>query len=127
MAAAVEREWPGPLEGLVITRYGHGMTCERIEVVEAAHPVPDAAGLAAAVRILEVAQGLSTDDLLLCLVSGGGSALLSLPAPGVSLEDKQAVNKALLRSGATIAEKAPPVWGGHTSRCRPGPAFPRVA
>ena len=104
MAAAVEREWPGPLEGLVITRYGHGMTCERIEVVEAAHPVPDAAGLAAAARILEVAQGLSTDDLLLCLVSGGGSALLSLPAPGVSLEDKQAVNKALLRSGATIAE-----------------------
>jgi hydroxypyruvate reductase len=104
MAAAVEREWPGPLEGLVVTRYGHGLPCRRIEVVEAAHPVPDAAGRAAAGRILELARGLSADDLLICLVSGGGSALLALPAPCVTLEDKQAVNKALLHSGATIAE-----------------------
>jgi glycerate 2-kinase len=104
MAAAVEREWPGPLEGLVVTRYGHGLPCERIEVVEAAHPVPDAAGRAAAGRILALAEGLTADDLLLCLISGGGSALLTLPAPGVTLEDKQAVNRALLRSGATIAE-----------------------
>jgi hydroxypyruvate reductase len=104
MAAAVEREWPGPLEGLVVTRYGHGLPCERIEVVEAAHPVPDAAGRAAAGRILELAEGLTPDDLLICLISGGGSALLSLPAPGITLEDKQIVSKALLRSGATIAE-----------------------
>ena len=104
MAAALEREWPGPLEGLVVTRYGHGLPCTRIEVVEAAHPVPDATGRAAAGRILELARGLGADDLLLCLISGGGSALLSLPAPGVTLEDKQVVNRALLRSGATIAE-----------------------
>jgi glycerate 2-kinase len=104
MAAAVEREWPGPLEGLVVTRYDHGLPGERVEVVEAAHPVPDAAGRAAAGRILQLAHGLSADDLLICLVSGGGSALLALPAPGVTLEDKRVVNKALLRSGATITE-----------------------
>ena len=104
MARAVEREWDGPLEGLVVTRYGHAVPCERIEVVEAAHPVPDAAGRAAAGRILALARGLSADDLLVCLISGGGSALLALPADGVSLEDKRAVNAALLRSGATIAE-----------------------
>jgi glycerate 2-kinase len=104
MAAAVEHEWPGPLEGLVVTRYGHGLQCERIEVVEAAHPVPDAGGRAAAARIRQLAEGLSADDLLICLVSGGGSALLALPAPGVTLEDKRAMNRALLRSGATIAE-----------------------
>jgi glycerate 2-kinase len=104
MAAAVEREWDGPLEGLVVTRYGHGLPCERIEVVEAAHPVPDAAGPAVAGRILDLARGLGADDLLLCLISGGGSALLTLPAPGVTLEDKQAVSWSLLRSGATIVE-----------------------
>ena len=104
MAASVEREWDGPLEGLVVTRYGHGLSCERIEVVEAAHPVPDAAGHGAAGRILELARGLSADDLLICLISGGGSSLLALPAHGVTLEDKQVLIKALLRSGATIAE-----------------------
>ncbi len=104
MAKAVETVWEGPLEGLVVTRYGHAVPCERIEVVEAAHPVPDAAGRQAAERILELAKGLGEDDLLLCLISGGGSALLSLPAPGLTLENKQAVNKALLRSGATIGE-----------------------
>ena len=104
MAAAVEREWNGPLEGLVVTRYGHGVPCSLIEVVEAAHPVPDAAGFEAAGRILALAQSLSADDLLVCLISGGGSALLALPAPGVTLEDKQSVNRALLRSGATITE-----------------------
>jgi hydroxypyruvate reductase len=104
MAAAVAREWQGPLEGLVVTRYGHGLPCARIDVVEAAHPVPDAAGRAAASRILELASGLGAGDLLICLISGGGSALLALPAPGITLEDKRAVNKALLRSGATIAE-----------------------
>jgi glycerate 2-kinase len=104
MAAAVEREWDGPLEGLVVTRYGHGLPCERIEVVEAAHPVPDVAGRAVAARILDLARGAGAGDLLLCLISGGGSALLTLPAPGVTLEDKQAVSRSLLRSGATIAE-----------------------
>lgn len=102
MARAVEREWDGPLEGLVVTRYGHGVPCERIRVVEAAHPVPDAAGRDAAVRILELADGLGAGDLLLCLVSGGGSALLALPAEGVSLDDKRRVNSSLLRSGAAI-------------------------
>jgi glycerate 2-kinase len=104
MAKAVEDRWRGPLEGLAVTRYGHGLPCRRIEVVEAAHPVPDEAGQRAAARILAMAQGLGPDDLLLCLVSGGGSALLALPAPGVSLEDKRAVNRALLKSGAVIGE-----------------------
>jgi hydroxypyruvate reductase len=104
MARAVEDNWDGPLEGLVITRYGHNVPCQRIEVVEAAHPVPDAAGLAAAERILAMVGGLTADDLVLCLISGGGSALLSLPAGSLTLADKQAVNRALLRSGATIHE-----------------------
>ncbi|WP_084144058.1 glycerate kinase type-2 family protein [Methylocapsa acidiphila] len=104
MAKALEDHWPGPLEGLVVTRYGHGAPCSRIEVIEASHPVPDAAGLAAAERILAAVQGLTADDLVICLISGGGSALLALPAPGVTLADKQSVNKALLKSGATITE-----------------------
>jgi hydroxypyruvate reductase len=104
MARAVEQHWSGPLSGLVVTRYGYAVPCERIEIVEAAHPVPDEAGLAAARRIMELAQGLTADDTVLCLISGGGSALLALPLDGVSLEDKQAVNRALLTSGATISE-----------------------
>jgi len=104
MARAVEQNWKGDLSGLVVTRYGHGVDCQRIEVVEAAHPVPDEAGRTAAGRMLELVSGLSEHDLVLCLISGGGSALLALPAPGITLEQKQAVNRALLRSGATIAE-----------------------
>lgn len=104
MAQAVEQHWPGELSGLVVTRYGYGVPCERIEIVEAAHPVPDAAGLAAAQRILDRVGGLTADDTVLCLISGGGSALLALPLDGISLEDKQAVNRALLASGATISE-----------------------
>ena len=104
MAAAVEQHYAGALEGLVVTRYGHGAPTSRIEVVEASHPVPDAAGREAAARVLAKVQGLTADDLVLALISGGGSALLALPAPGVSLEEKQVVNKALLRSGATISE-----------------------
>ncbi|MDX1711907.1 MAG: glycerate kinase [Rhodovibrionaceae bacterium] len=107
MARAVEESWPGDphdLSGLVVTRYGHAVDCDRIEVVEAAHPVPDAAGREAAQRILELAQDLGEDDMLLCLISGGGSALLSLPAPGLELEDKQEVSRALLKCGADIAE-----------------------
>src|SRR6266851_3806461 len=109
MARAVEQHWPkrgegSDLSGLIVTRYGHAVKTERIEVVEAAHPVPDAAGRAAAERILRLVQGLGADDLVLCLISGGGSALLALPAPGLTLADKQAVNKALLRSGAAIGE-----------------------
>jgi len=104
MAAAVEAHWPGPLEGLVVTRYGHGAPTSRIEVIEASHPVPDAAGREAAGRILKMARGLTADDLVIALISGGGSSLLALPAKSVSLEEKQIVNKALLRSGANIAE-----------------------
>jgi hydroxypyruvate reductase len=111
MAAAVDALWPAdaPLSGLVVTRYEHVPPAYRaapgrIEVVEARHPVPDEAGRRAAQRIAELAQGLSADDLVLCLISGGGSALLSLPAPGLSFEDKQAINSALLKSGAAIDE-----------------------
>ena len=104
MARAVERHWRGPLSGVVVTRYGYGVRCEHVEIVEAAHPVPDAAGLRAAERMLALVQGLTPDDLVLCLISGGGSALLPLPLPGVTLADKQALNRALLASGATISE-----------------------
>ena len=104
MARAVEDHWPGDLSGLVVTHYGCAVPCERIEIVEAAHPVPDASGLKAAGRILDLAESLGLDDLMLCLISGGGSALLSLPAEGLTFEDKQAVNWALLRSGATIGD-----------------------
>lgn len=104
MARAVETAWDGPLSGLVVTRYGHGLPCERIEVIEAAHPVPDAAGRMAAERMLAAVQGLGPDDLVLCLLSGGGSALMALPAPGIAFEHKQELNRALLRSGAAIAE-----------------------
>jgi glycerate 2-kinase len=107
MAAALETHWPGPadkLSGLVVTRYGFGRPTERIEVVEAAHPVPDAAGLDAARRILKAVAGLGEDDLVIALISGGGSALLTLPAPGITLADKRSVTDALLRSGADITE-----------------------
>jgi glycerate 2-kinase len=104
MARAVETRWYDRVEGLVVTRYGHRVPTQRIEVVEAAHPVPDAAGLDAARRMLEMVQNLSQDDLVLFLVSGGGSALLTLPAPGITLEDKQRINSALLNSGANITE-----------------------
>jgi len=104
MAQCLERHWPAPLQGLVVTRYGHAIPCDRIEVIEAAHPVPDAAGQRAAERLLAMVQGLGPDDLVICLLSGGGSALLALPLPGVTLADKQALGRALLASGATIGE-----------------------
>jgi hydroxypyruvate reductase len=104
MARAVEDNWPGPLSGLVVTRYGYAVPCARIEIVEAAHPVPDGAGLRGAERMLELVGGLHPDDLVLCLFSGGGSALLPLPAAGLTLEHKQGVNRALLACGATISE-----------------------
>ena len=104
MAQAVEQNWPGELSGLVVTRYGYGVPCQRIEIVEASHPVPDAAGMAAAQRMLALVGGLSADDTVLCLISGGGSSLLALPLVGITLEDKQDLNRALLASGATIAE-----------------------
>ena len=104
MALAVEQHWKGDLTGLVITRYGHGAPCRRIEIVEASHPVPDANGRDAALRMGRLVQGLGPDDLVLCLISGGGSALLAAPAPGLTLEDKQNVNRQLLACGAPIAE-----------------------
>lgn len=103
MAAAFEKVWNGPIEGLVVTRYGYGARCERIEIIEAAHPVPDAAGLEASRRLLEKVQGLTADDLVVALISGGGSALLPSPAAGLTLADEIAVNEALLASGAPIA------------------------
>ena len=104
MAKAVEDHWQGAISGLVVTRYGHGADCKQIEVVEAAHPVPDEAGRAAAGRIMQMVRGLTEKDLVLCLISGGGSSLLALPAEGITLEQKQTLNRALLRSGATIFE-----------------------
>jgi len=104
MAQAFEKAWKKPVEGLVVTRYGYGVPTKHIEIVEAAHPVPDAAGREAAARILKMMQGLSKDDLVIALISGGGSSLLALPAGGITLEAKRAVNAALLKSGAPINE-----------------------
>lgn len=104
MAQAVERAWHGRVEGLVVTRYGHAVPCEHIEIVEAAHPVPDDAGQRAARRILDLAASAGPEDLVLALMSGGGSSLLALPADGITLRDKQELNTALLRSGASISE-----------------------
>jgi hydroxypyruvate reductase len=104
MAQAVEQHWDGLLSGLVVTRYGYSVPCERIEIVEAAHPVPDAAGEKAARRLLQLVQGLTAKDLVLCLISGGGSSLLPLAMSGLSLADKRALNRALLASGASITE-----------------------
>lgn len=103
MAVALESCWDGPLEGLVVTRYGFGAPCRHIEIIEASHPVPDAAGLVASQRLLKLVEGLSEDDLVIALISGGGSALLPSPAGGLTIEDEIAVNKALLASGAPIA------------------------
>jgi hydroxypyruvate reductase len=104
MARAFETHWPIPLEGVVVTRYGHAVPCERIEVIEAAHPVPDDASVDAARRILKCVGDLDAQDLVVVLISGGGSSLLALPLPGVTLADKQQLNRALLASGATIGE-----------------------
>ncbi len=104
MARALEEHWDHPLSGLVVTRYGYGVPCQRIDIVEAAHPVPDLNGLRAAQRMLDMVAGLGPDDLVISLISGGGSSLLPLPAPGLTLEVKQEINRALLASGATIAE-----------------------
>ena len=128
MASAVEAAWPQPLEGVVVTRYGHGVPTRRIEVVEAGHPVPDAAGVQAATRIATLTAKLQPDDLVLCLLSGGGSALLALPPVGLTLEDLQIVNRALLASGANINEMncvrkhLSQLQGGRlAARCWPAP------
>ncbi len=104
MARALEDHWEGPLEGLVITRYGYEVPCQRIQIASAAHPVPDAAGQQATQRILEMVTGLTADDQVIALISGGGSSLLVAPGAGLTLDDKRAVNTALLKSGATISE-----------------------
>ena len=126
MARAFEEAWDGPLTGLVVTRYGYAEACERIEIVEAAHPVPDEAGFLAARRIMETVSGLSHDDLVVALISGGGSALLPAPAPGLTLDDEQAINRALLASGAPIGvmnlvrNQFSAIKGGRlAARCRP--------
>ena len=104
MAAALEKRWKGDLSGVVVTRYGYGVPCRKIAIHESAHPVPDESSEKGARRVLDAVGGLSADDLVICLISGGGSALMALPAPGLTLADKQAVNKALLKSGANITE-----------------------
>lgn len=104
MAQALERHWSGPIEGVVVTRYGYAVPCEHIEILEAAHPVPDEAGRLAAQRLLDAVRDLTADDLVICLISGGGSSLLPMPGAGVTLQDKQDINRALLKSGATITE-----------------------
>ncbi|MYN00966.1 DUF4147 domain-containing protein [Pseudoduganella sp. DS3] len=103
MAQGVERRWQGPLSGVVVTRYGHGAPTKQVQVIEAGHPVPDEASAAAARRMLAAVRGLGPDDMVLCLMSGGGSALMALPAGAISLEQKRSINQALLRSGAPIA------------------------
>ena len=104
MAQVLEAHWDGPLEGIVVTRYGYEAPCQQIEIVQAAHPVPDAAGLQAAQRIQQLVTGLTPDDLVIALISGGGSSLLVSPGPGLSLADKQSINSALLQCGASITE-----------------------
>ncbi|MGH8156241.1 MAG: DUF4147 domain-containing protein, partial [Rhodanobacteraceae bacterium] len=100
MARALEQHWPAPLAGVVVTRYGYAVACQHVEVIEAAHPVPDAAGVVAATRLFDAVANLTADDLVIALVSGGGSALLPLPGAGVSLDDERAVHRALLACGA---------------------------
>jgi hydroxypyruvate reductase len=104
MAKVLEDRWRGALSGIVVTRYGYAASCRSIEIIEAAHPVPDSASVTAARRILQAVRGLSAEDRVVCLVSGGGSSLLAAPLEGLALEDKQAVNRALLQSGASIGE-----------------------
>lgn len=104
MARAVEKVWGPPLEGLVVTRYGYAVPCDHIEIVEAAHPVPDAAGEVASRRLLDLVSDLGPDDLVLALISGGGSALLAAPPEGATLDDERALNRALLACGASIGE-----------------------
>ena len=126
MAAALEDAWPDvALEGTVVTRYGHAVPTRRIEVIEASHPVPDANSERGARRLLERVRGLGADDLVLALISGGGSALCAAPAPGLTLADKQAINRALLASGANITEMncvrkhLSAIKGGTAGRRRP--------
>jgi hydroxypyruvate reductase len=104
MARALEDNWDGPLEGAVVTRSGYGVACDKIEIIEAAHPLPDAAGIEAAQKIAGLVRDLSADDLVIALISGGGSALLAAPLPGLTLDDKRVLGAALLASGASISE-----------------------
>ncbi len=104
MAQTLEKHWQGELSGLIVTQYGYAVPCKQIEIVEAAHPVPDQAGMDAAQRMLELISHLQADDQVICLISGGGSSLLALPAPGISLQQKQSINQSLLKCGASISE-----------------------
>lgn len=126
MARVVEQHFDGPVSGCVVTRYGHAVACDHIQIIEAAHPVPDEAGRRAAQFILEAVSDLTPDDLVIALISGGGSALLPMPAQGITLADKQQINKDLLRSGATISQMntvrrhLSAIKGGHlAAACHP--------
>ncbi len=130
MALEFEKAWRGPVSGLVVTRYGHGEVCRRVKVVEAAHPVPDSAGQDAATAMLKLVEGLTTQDKVFILMSGGGSSLLSLPAPGITLQEKKQINSALLKSGAPIQEincvrkHLSAIKGGRLAlRCQPAETF----
>ncbi len=130
MARVVEQHMDGPVSGAVVTRYGYGVACEHIRILEAAHPVPDQAGLDAAQALLALVRGLTPDDQVISLISGGGSALLPLPAPGLSLADKQDINRQLLRCGATISEMnvvrrhLSAIKGGRlAAACHPAPVY----
>jgi len=104
MAQVLESHWQGSLEGMVVTRFGYEVPCQKIEIIQASHPIPDQAGLSAALRIQALVKNLTADDLVIALISGGGSSLLTLPAEGLTLQDKQSINTALLKSGANISE-----------------------
>ena len=129
MARALESAWDGPLSGAVVTRYGYGCACDRVAVLEAAHPVPDAAGLAATARMMDLVASAGPDDLVIALVSGGGSALLPAPPPGLALADEMALNDALLRSGApigamnTVRKHVSAVKGGRLAALSAAPVF----
>lgn len=133
LAAAFETLWPGPVEGVVVTRYGYGCPTRAIRVMEAAHPVPDVAGLAASEALFRAAQGLTADDLVVALVCGGGSALLPCPPQGLTLEDEAALNRALLASGAPISvmnairKQVSGIKGGRLAlACHPAPVVSLV-
>lgn len=127
LAAAFETLWDGPVEGVVVTRYGYAVPCETIRVLEAAHPVPDAAGMEASAALMKAVEGLTQDDLVVALICGGGSSLLPAPPDGLTLADEQALNAALLRSGAPPqpTPRGSSLWWSATCRAMTRRRWPR--